>query len=56
MRTPDEVAEILHCSRRKVFDLIGSGELRSIKIGALRRITDDDLRRFVDGLKAEAAS
>jgi excisionase family DNA binding protein len=35
---PEEVAHALCLSRTKVFELIAAGELRSVKIGHLRRI------------------
>jgi excisionase family DNA binding protein len=34
----EKVAALLDVSRTKVFELIGSGELRSVKIGGSRRI------------------
>ena len=43
----------LKVGRCKVYDLIRSGELESIKIGRLRRIPVDSLRRFAQRLLAE---
>ncbi|MBO3751482.1 helix-turn-helix domain-containing protein [Streptosporangiaceae bacterium NEAU-GS5] len=45
--TVEQVAEILHVGRDKVFHLIRTGQLNSIKIGKLRRITDQHLADFV---------
>ena len=50
--TVEQVAEMLHVGRDKVFYLIRSGQLRSIKIGKLRRITDRHLAEFLDSLES----
>ncbi|MGC4952713.1 helix-turn-helix domain-containing protein [Actinomadura citrea] len=49
--TVEQVAEILHVGRDKVYFLIRTGQLRSIKIGKLRRITDRHLAEFVTSLE-----
>lgn len=49
--TVEQVAEILHIGRDKVYFLIRTGQLRSIKIGKLRRITDRHLAEFVTSLE-----
>lgn len=49
--TVEEVAEILHIGRDKVYVLLRTGQLRSIKIGKLRRITDQHLNEFVESLE-----
>jgi excisionase family DNA binding protein len=38
---------MLHIGRDKVYELLRTGQLRSIKIGKLRRITDEHLADFV---------
>ena len=38
--TVEQVADMLHIGRDKVYYLLRTGQLRSIKIGKLRRITD----------------
>lgn len=43
-----EVAELLSLSKSKVYELIRSGALRSIRIDGCRRIRGEDLRAFVD--------
>ncbi|MFC8715798.1 helix-turn-helix domain-containing protein [Kitasatospora sp. NPDC057198] len=48
-----EVAEQLGVGLTTAKALIGSGELRSIKIGRSRRVPDDALREFVRRLDAE---
>ena len=49
--TVEQVAEILHVGRDKVYYLIRTGQLRSIKIGKLRRITNEHLAEFVASLE-----
>jgi excisionase family DNA binding protein len=45
--TVDEVAEMLRVGRDKVYILLRTGQLRSIRIGKSRRITEDHLAEFV---------
>jgi len=45
-----EVMERLGCGRNKVYELMTSGELRSVKFGGCRRVPSDELERFVAGL------
>jgi len=49
--TVEQVAEILHIGRDKVYFLLRSGQLRSIKIGKSRRITHEHLAEFVSSLE-----
>jgi excisionase family DNA binding protein len=49
--TVEQVAEILHVSRDKVYYLLRTGQLRSIKIGKLRRITDKHLAELIAHLE-----
>ncbi|HVL83209.1 MAG TPA: helix-turn-helix domain-containing protein [Pseudonocardia sp.] len=44
--TAEEAAELLHIGRSKVYDLIRNGDLRSIKIGRLRRVPLDAVHEF----------
>ncbi|MFJ8614803.1 helix-turn-helix domain-containing protein [Streptomyces clavifer] len=53
--TVPEVMRALRLSRFKVYDLIRSRELKSIKIGRCRRVPADALRTFVDHQLEEAA-
>lgn len=48
--TAEEAAELLRISRWKVFDLIRRNELRSVKIGGLRRIPRSAIEEFVMNL------
>ena len=45
--TAEEAAEILKVGRCKVFDLLRTGDLRSIKIGGSRRIPRSALEEYV---------
>jgi excisionase family DNA binding protein len=45
--TVEQVAKMLHIGRDKVYELLRTGQLRSIKIGKLRRITEDHLAGFI---------
>ena len=49
--TVEQVAEMLHVGRDKVYYLLRTGQLRSIKIGKLRRITDQHVADFVTSLE-----
>ena len=49
--TVEQVAEMLHVGRDKVYCLLRTGQLRSMKIGKLRRITDRHLAEFVASLE-----
>jgi excisionase family DNA binding protein len=49
--TVEQVAEILHVGRDKVYYLLRTGQLRSVKIGKLRRITNQHLDEFITSLE-----
>jgi excisionase family DNA binding protein len=50
--TVEQVADILHVSRDKIYYLLRTGQLRSIKIGKLRRITSQHLAEFITALES----
>lgn len=52
--TVEQVAKLLHVGRDKVYDLLRTGQLRSIKIGKLRRITEEHLAEFIASLEDHA--
>ncbi len=52
--TVEQVAEMLQVGRDKVYHLLRTGQLRSIKIGKLRRITDQHLAEFIASLEDAA--
>jgi excisionase family DNA binding protein len=49
MKVP-EVAAQLGMSRAKVYELMASGTLRSVRVGGCRRVRTDDLIAFVANL------
>jgi excisionase family DNA binding protein len=49
--TVEQVAEILQIGRDKIYFLLRTGQLRSVKIGKLRRITDRHLAEFIESLE-----
>jgi excisionase family DNA binding protein len=53
--TVEQVAKMLHISRDKVYYLLRTHQLRSIKIGKSRRITDQHLADFIASLEDNAA-
>jgi excisionase family DNA binding protein len=50
--TPERAAERLDLGRTKVFELIASGELESVRIGRARRIPADAVASYVARLRA----
>jgi len=50
--TPEEAAERLSVGRSRIFELIRSGHLRSVRLGASRRIPAVALTEFVEELLA----
>ena len=52
--TVKEAADRLSLSRSFAYDLIRRGELRSLKIGASRRIHVDDLEAYARRLSEDA--
>jgi excisionase family DNA binding protein len=53
--TVEQVAEMLHIGRDKVYELLRTQQLRSIKIGKLRRITEDQLAESIALLEERAS-
>jgi excisionase family DNA binding protein len=43
----EEVAEVLNVGRTKVFDLIRSGQLASVKVGGSRRVTERAVDEYI---------
>jgi excisionase family DNA binding protein len=52
--TVEQVAELLHIGRDKVYALLRTGQLRSIKIGKLRRITSRHIAEFIASLEEQS--
>lgn len=53
--TPEEAAHALRVGRSKVYDLMRSGALRSVKIGGSRRVSATALTEYVTQLERSAA-
>jgi excisionase family DNA binding protein len=51
--TVEEAAQVLKISRWKVFDLIRTNQLRSVKIGGSRRIPHTAIEDYLTHLMAE---
>jgi excisionase family DNA binding protein len=51
---PEEAAEVIRVGRSKMYELLASGVIKSVKIGALRRIPANALEEYVAAL-AESA-
>jgi len=56
MYRPAEAAHVLGIGRTRVFSLIKSGRLRSVKLGCARFVTAEALRAFVRELEQESLS
>jgi excisionase family DNA binding protein len=54
--TVEQVAKMLNISRDKVYYLLRTRQLRSIKIGKSRRITDAHLAEFIASLEGDDAA
>ena len=46
----EEAAAVLALSRHRLYELIRSGELPTVKIGKLRRVPAQSMVAYVDGL------
>ena len=53
--TVEEAAQVLKISRWKIFDLIRTNQLRSVKIGGLRRIPRIAIDEYIQRLMEEVA-
>ena len=55
--TPVEAAQVLGIGRSKVYELLSSGQLDSVRIGSCRRVPADALHSFLvelrDGRRSE---
>ena len=48
--TPEDVASVLSIGRTRVYQLMNSESLRSVKIGTSRRVRRTDLDEYIVGL------
>mgnify|MGYP004504297459 CR=1 FL=1 len=53
---PEQAAEALSMGRTVVYGLMRSGQLRSVKVGGLRRVPASALAEFVRQLEEEQAA
>ncbi len=53
--TIPEVSKIIRCSDPNTYKLIRTGELIAVRFCKRYIVTDEDLRRFIEGHKTEAA-
>ncbi len=51
MFNPKDAAKILSISRSQIYVLLKSGELESVQIGRSRRISQDQMIRFINKLE-----
>jgi excisionase family DNA binding protein len=49
-----DVAAALGCSRSLAYHLVLAGEIRSVKIGRLRRVAHQDLLAYIELLRSVA--
>jgi excisionase family DNA binding protein len=54
--TVEETAAELRIARRRIFEMIAAGELRSVKIGKSRRVPRAALEEYVEGLETAQRS
>jgi excisionase family DNA binding protein len=54
--TPEEAADVLSLGRTKVYELIGTGALRSVRIGKCRRVPMTALQDLIRGFEAQAGA
>lgn len=52
---PAEAADLLDMSRSKLYELLASGEIKSLKIDRSRRVRHDELVAYLDRLEADQA-
>lgn len=49
--TPEDAADLLSIGRSKLYELLGDGQLASVRIGASRRVPMSALLEFVANLQ-----
>ena len=50
---PEEAARMLNVGRSTLYELLASGEIKSVKIGRSRRVAVESLRQWVARLTSE---
>ena len=56
LRPEDVAREWLKLSRARIYELIATGQLRSVMIGRSRRIPESAIRELIDRLNVDQAS
>ena len=51
---PQEAAEILHLTRRTIYDLVEKRKIRFYRIGSLIRFNKEDVEEYLRSKKVEA--
>ncbi|MEV6833596.1 excisionase family DNA-binding protein [Streptomyces sp. NPDC051133] len=51
--SPERAADRMDLGRSKIFELMATGELESVRIGRSRRIPLDALKAYVERLRAD---
>ena len=46
--TIEEVAEILHMTRRSIYSYVKEGKLKAVKMGRFWRVSQKNLEEFID--------
>lgn len=54
--TPEQAAKQLGIGRAKMFELLGTGAVKSVKIGRCRRVAIEDLGAYVQQLRQQEAT
>lgn len=52
--TPKEAADAIGIGRSKLYELLRSGRIESVRIGGSRRVPRQALEEYVDRLRADA--
>lgn len=52
MFSPKQVGEILNVSRSQVYVLLKTGDLESVSVRGCRRVSEDQLVRYIRALEA----
>ena len=54
--SPEEAADVLGCGRSHIYRLIQSGEVRSVKVGRLRRVPSSEVEAYIESLMLAASN
>ena len=52
--TVDEVAEMLKLSKYTIYEKIKAGDIKAFKVGRKIRITEDDLKEYIESCRTVA--